>query len=165
MMARSVSMLFWCAFLLAAAPAQATLTSDRSGKLWDHDVAKNTSTLVGSGSAWWDIALDPTTDFLYGITSTGVLMSIDTSKGAETVIGGGANEAQITGLTFDSSGTLFASGDDILFTVDLTTGLTTQVGSNGGSERSRKELRRDSGHRSEARLDGTSPGVRRTRGP
>lgn len=128
---RSLLVLVFCAFVGMANPAHAVFIGDNVGNLWNLDVATNTSTLIGnSGSAMVDIALDPTTNILYGVTDGGLLLvSINTSTAVATSIG--VTGAGINGLTFDSSGMLFGSGGTNLFTVDLGTGAATTVGSTG----------------------------------
>ena len=107
---RLLSALVVFAFLAVVSPAHAVFIGDSSGDLWDLDVATNISTNLGNSGvgAMFDIALDPITDTLYGVTGGGGLYSIDTTDGAATFIGG--TGAFINGLTFDSSGTLFGSG-------------------------------------------------------
>ena len=118
------------AFLAVGSPAHATYIGDNSGNLFDLDVATNTSTFIGNGGVvMFDIALDPISGTLYGISGAGGLYSINTTNGSVTFIG---NSGQfINGLTFDSSGTLFGSGGISLFTLNTGTGAATTVGSTG----------------------------------
>ena len=118
--------------LLGVQPASAIFISDTFGDLYDLDVSTNTSTLIGNnglGVDFIDIALDPISGILYGTTSGALLASIDTTTGVGTVIG--STLFGMTGLTFDSSGTLFGSGATSLYTVNTTTGAGTVVGDTG----------------------------------
>lgn len=130
---RLLSIFALCMFFSIANPTYAVFIGDNTGDLYELDVATNTSTLIGNSGigAMFDIAQDPTTNILYGITSGGLLASIDTSTGAATGIGGAG--AFINGLTFDSSGTLFGSGGTNLYTLDLLSGLASAVGNTGFS--------------------------------
>lgn len=118
------------AFLALGSPAHATFIGDNAGNLWDLDVATNTSTLIGNGGVvMFDIALDPISGTLYGVSGTGGLYSIDTTDGSTSLIG--ATTAFINGLTFDSSGTLYGSGGAGLFTLSTVTGSASLVGNTG----------------------------------
>ncbi len=70
---RSLLVLVFCAFLGMANPAHAVFIGDGSGNLFNLNVATNTSTLIGNSGigAMFDIALDPTTNILYGVTGGG----------------------------------------------------------------------------------------------
>jgi hypothetical protein len=126
-----LSSLMFSAFLAAANPVHAVYIGDSSGGLYDLDVTTNSSTYLGNSGvgAMFDIALNPLTNMMYGVTGIGNLYSINTTNGAASFIGG--TGAFINGLTFDSSGTLFGSGGTSLFTVNLTTGAASTVGSTG----------------------------------
>lgn len=118
------------AFLAMVSPVHAVFIGDSGGNLYDLDVATNTSTFLGNGGVtMFDIALDPTSSILYGVSGGGSLYSINQTNGATSLIGG--TGAVINGLTFDSSGTLFASGGSSLFNVDLGTGAAGLVGITG----------------------------------
>jgi hypothetical protein len=74
---------------------------------------------------------------LYGISlslysSNSVLYAIDPNSGAGTAVGSGTG-AILNALTFGSSGTLYATGGDSLYTISTSTGYATLVGSGGGS--------------------------------
>lgn len=126
-------LLLGCAFsaaMMATGPANAVYIGDAAGNLYDLDVTTNSSALIGnSGVTFFDIALDPTTGNLYGVSGAGVLYSVNTTDASATTIG--STGQFINGLTFDSSGTLFGSGLTSLFTVNLGTGAATTVGSTG----------------------------------
>ena len=117
--------------VLIAGSAQAVFIADSNGWLYDYDVATNTSTSLGNSGvgAWFDIALNPLTGSLYGVTGNRNFYSIDTSTGAATAIGNVGSF--VNGLTFDSSGTLYASGLKDLYTIDLSSGSGTLIGSTG----------------------------------
>jgi hypothetical protein len=124
------------------------------------DVEKGTTTVIGPtgqpGSAALAITLDGKSAYTVvksvmgfppGVTGADAqLAKIDLATGAATLVGGlmGGN-LSIMGLTFAPNGVLYAAGDfdpssptfNSLYTIDLTTGLATRVGSLGtGSTRS-----------------------------
>jgi hypothetical protein len=92
------------------------------------------------------LAVHPTTGVMYGTTTSNSaadplsLISIDTTSGAGTLIGvGGSHPGNMADITFDSTGTLYAWGEDgggglagdDLYTIDLTTGVATKVADAG----------------------------------
>lgn len=124
------------------------------------DVEKGTTTVIGPtcqpGSASLAITRDGKTAYTVvkavkgfppGVTGADAqLAKIDLATGAATLVGGpmGGN-LSVMGLTFAPNGVLYAAGDfdpssptfNSLYTIDLTTGLATRVGSFGvGSTRS-----------------------------
>ncbi len=132
MKVRAKSLIAASAILTTLSPAYATYIGDDSGGLWNLDVTTNTKTFIGSnglGTSFYDIAQDPISGTLYGRTSDGRLASINTTTGAGTVIG--APGSFINGLTFDSSGTLYGSGNSALYTINTATGATTLIGNIG----------------------------------
>jgi len=136
MLQRLLTVLVFSLFAMMANPAHAVYIGDSSGYLYELDVATNTSTLLGNSGvgAMYDIALDPISGTLYGVTGatgTSTLYSLDKTNGSATMIG--STGKFINGLTFDSSGTLFGSGGSSLFTVDLGSGAASTVGSTGFS--------------------------------
>lgn len=111
--------------------AHAVLIGDNAGNLIDLDVTTNTSTLIGNGGVvMFDIAMDPLSGNLYGVSGSGYLYNINYTNGAVTAIGytGGVN-----GLTFNNSGTLFGTGGSRLYTINTTTGSSSLVGNTGYS--------------------------------
>ena len=128
---RQLAIFAFFLFVATANPAHAVFIASSSGDLYELEIASNTSTLLGNSGvgAMYDIALDPTSGSLYGVTGAGSLYSLDKTNGAATLIG--STGTFINGLTFDSSGTLFASGGSRLYTVDLLTGAATFVGNIG----------------------------------
>ena len=130
MLRRKLTVVF-ALFAMLANPAYAVFIGDSSGDLYELDVGANTSTLLGNSGvgAMFDIALDPISGSLYGVTGAGKLYSLDKSNGVATLIG--PTGVFINGLTFDSSGTLFASGGSSLYTVDLLSGVASLVGNTG----------------------------------
>jgi hypothetical protein len=123
--------LLFSALLTAFAPVHAVFIGDDYGNLFDVDVSTNASTLLGNSGvgAMYDIALDPTSGILYGVSGSGFLYSIDQANGAVSNVGW--TGAFINGLTFSDSGTLFGSGANGLFTLDLGTGNASLVGLTG----------------------------------
>ncbi len=120
--------------LLSLTPAFATYIGDDTGGLWTLDVTTNTKSFIGNnglGTSFFDIAMNPITGVLYGRTGDGRLATVSTTTGAATVIG--SSSAFINGLTFDSSGTLYGSGNTTLYTVNIATGAATSIGSIGFS--------------------------------
>ena len=86
---RSLLALVFTALVVMVSPAQAVFIGDSRGNLWDLDVATNTSTNLGNSGvgAMFDIALDPTSNILYGITGARRFYSIDQTNGAASLIG------------------------------------------------------------------------------
>ncbi len=119
------------AFFLSASPVLASYISDSNGNLYAYDITTNDVTLIGNSGegAWYDIALNPLTGMLYGITGYGLLYSISTNDGSATYIG--KTGKFINGLAFDSSGNLYGSGNIYLYTIDLSNGSATEVAKTG----------------------------------
>ncbi|OEY67317.1 hypothetical protein [Marinobacter sp. X15-166B] len=115
--------------IVAATSANATLIGASNGGLWDYDVSTDTSTFIGNTGVMFDIALNPITDRLYGVSSGGTLFEIDKSDASTTPIG--STGATINGLTFSSDGTLYGSGGNSLYTLNLGDGSATSIGSGG----------------------------------
>lgn len=82
---------------------------------------------------WYDIALNPQTDTLYGISAADSLYWIDKTNGNAHLIA--ATIPGITGLTFGKDGTLYAMlySSEHLFTINVQTGAWTDLGSVGTS--------------------------------
>jgi len=130
---RSLSFLVFLAATALANPVHALYIGDGSGNLWNLDTDTNTSTKVGNSAmgAMYDIALDPISGNLYGVTKLGKQLAlIDQTTGAATKVGGWTG-AFINGLTFNSAGTLYGTGNNWLYTIDLVTGAATAVGATG----------------------------------
>lgn len=99
------------------------------------------STIGEVGPATRGLAYNNLTNTLYGITTTGELYTINTTTGTPTLIGDADNLSTASrGLGFDEeTGTLFMTADPDgngalltnLYTLDLTTGAATLVGSTG----------------------------------
>ncbi len=97
------------------------------------------------------LAIDPLTGVMYATGTNGhqshALFTIDKTTGAATLVGQAGGECcvspfgfNVNGLGFRSDGTLFANGFTLsqseaayshLFTIDLTTGAATDIGSHG----------------------------------
>jgi hypothetical protein len=107
--------------------AHASLINDAFGGLWKYNVNTNLSTLIGQTGTMHDIALDPTTNILYGVLGGTALYAIDPNTAATSFIG--HTNAIINGLTFDSNGTLYGSGGNNLFSLSLSTGFAALIGS------------------------------------
>lgn len=99
------------------------------------DTATGAITTIGSmGIVMNGIAYDPISDMLYGVSSTG-LYSIDSLTGALTLIG----EANVASSVFinlacSPSGKLYTVNmtDDVLYTLDKSTGAATTIGTGLG---------------------------------
>lgn len=115
-----------------AANANAVFIGDGSGNLFELDVDTNVSSLIGNGGVtMFDIAMDPISQMLYGVSGGGTLYSIDKSDGSISSIG--STGSSINGLTFSSSGTLYGSGGSNLYTINTLSGLSSLVGNTGYS--------------------------------
>ncbi|MBI5435068.1 MAG: hypothetical protein HZA52_19695 [Planctomycetes bacterium] len=114
-----------------------------TGVITEYPLMSTSLSFTGGG-----LALHPTTGVLYatglnGFQSSG-LFTIDKTSGAPTLIGQCGGQCcvapfgfNMNGLGFRDDGTLFANGftlsdpDSHLFTIDLSTGLATEVGPHG----------------------------------
>lgn len=78
--------------------------------------------------SWDDIALNPLTDTLYGVSQLDTLYWIDKTNGRQHFIG--ATLPNMNGLTFGKDGTLYgmAANRDNLFTINPYTGVWTDLG-------------------------------------
>jgi len=119
--------------LIIANPVYAVFIADSGGNLYDYDSATNNSSLIGNSGfgAWFDIAMNPVTNTLYGITGSKGFYSINTDNGAASYIGNAGSF--INGLVFDTNGQLYGSGGNYLYTIDLNNGSATSVGYTGFS--------------------------------
>ena len=108
--------------------AHAVYIGSDNGALYDYDVSTNNRTLIGHTYTMLDIALDPISGILYGVTGGAKLWSIDTTNASTTFIG---NTAGVNGLTFDVSGNLYGSGGTALFSINTSSGASTLLGSTG----------------------------------
>ncbi len=125
--------------LIAASSAQAVFIGDDAGNIHNHNVSTNTSVNLGNTGVgpMFDIALNPLTDRLYGVTVNQPLNQpvtydfheINTTTGVATTIGN--HSGFINGLTFDSSGVLYGVGLDFLYTINLATGAAATIGTTG----------------------------------
>ncbi|CAM3812651.1 PEP-CTERM sorting domain-containing protein [Rheinheimera salexigens] len=116
------------ALLLAGTTsAHASFINDGLGGLWEYNVNTNISTLIGNTGTMYDIALDPTSNILYGVLGGTALYAIDQDTAATSFIGN--TNAIINGLTFGSNGILYGSGGNSLFSLSLSTGLAGFIGS------------------------------------
>jgi hypothetical protein len=121
-------LLAWLATgLMAASPLAQALelwVDDANGKLGRVDVATGAVTIVGNmGVVMADIAFDPL-GHLFGV-SGGNLYSINSGNAGVTLIG--SVGASVNSLVFSSSGTLYAA-NNLLYTINTTTGAGTAVG-------------------------------------
>ena len=106
--------------------SQATFIGDSQGNLYNYDSFTNSSVLIGNTGSMFDIALNPITNILYGISGSGNLFEIDQNDASTNLIGNTNN--QINGLTFDNSGILYGSGGSGLFSIDLLSGAANLIG-------------------------------------
>lgn len=106
------------------------LTFTPSNDLFRFDLATGTSARIGSTSVTMDGLAFDASDVLYGVSALeSSLYTIDVNTGATTRVGSlGFDVGNLFGaLTFAPDGTLYASLDDRLYTLDKTTGLATQA--------------------------------------
>ncbi len=130
MIKRLLSILTLSVLLMMVNPAHAVFIGTGNGDLYNLNVSTNTSVLIGNSGTMFDIALDPTSGLLYGLSGSGFSLSlINTTNAAPTFIGG--TGSGLNGLTFDSAGTLYASGGNSLFTVNLGSGAASLIGNTG----------------------------------
>ena len=86
--------------------------------------------ITGTGTSIDDIAIDPSTGTMYGSdTSNTQLITINTSTGASTAVGGFGGGVDMEGIGFHSDGTLYGTAGQRLYTINTSTGAATQVGS------------------------------------
>lgn len=116
----------WLLVLLCTVPAsgETIYASLGNGDIVAVDTVQKTSTLMAhTYKTWFDIAFAPD-GRLYG-SDTNHLFLIDPVSGSSSLIG--AFGTFINGLTFVQE-TLYASGDIWLYTIDLSSGQATRVG-------------------------------------
>ncbi|BBM67408.1 hypothetical protein VA249_40540 [Vibrio alfacsensis] len=107
--------------------ANATFIGDSSGGLWDYDAGTNSSTFIGDSGTMFDIALDPISSALYGVSGNGNLYEINQTDASTTLVGD--TNSFINGLTFGSDGTLYGSGGGNLFSINTSNAATSVIGS------------------------------------
>ena len=122
--------LVFCALVVLTSQARAVYIGADNGSLYDYDVSTNTKVLIGNTVAMYDIALDPISGTLYGVDTNANLVSIDTTNASTTFIG---RTVGVNGLTFDSSGALYGTGNPGLFSIDTSTGSYSLLGNTGFS--------------------------------
>lgn len=102
--------------------------------LYQFDRATGAMTNLGNiGATFNDLALDPTTNMIYGTTGTN-LYSIDPSGPSATLIGPhGGGALYMIGIACDMSGNLYGYNldYDMFQSIDKTTGAATDIGSIG----------------------------------
>ncbi len=131
--------------LILSAQSTIYIATD-NGTIYEVDPVNCTSTSLGtinvtgailSGFSFYDIAINPLTEEMYGVDDVGNLVLIDYENGTGTVIGSNSpptlNGLGLNALTFDENGVLYAAAgiNDFLYTIDLTTGFSDAVGSMG----------------------------------
>ena len=119
----------------------ATDTSVAGGQLYSIDLGTGIATGIGNpGDLGFNnvdgLSFQPGTGILFGITdATDQLITINATTGVGTAVGPLGINLQDAGLSFDSSGALFASADqgagDGLNTVNPVTGAATNLGNDG----------------------------------
>ena len=116
--------------IFATTPATAgrIYIGDSDGTIGIVDTAGNVLDTFGMDRYFNDIAFNPLSGILYGITST-ALYSIDLGGGTSTLIGGSYTNG-LNALVFDSLGTAYAMSnyDTNLYTVNTGTGALILVG-------------------------------------
>ena len=104
--------------------------------LYSFNIASGTSSLIAHTSDTIGALAFSSSGILYGLGQLdGELYSISTTTGATTLIGNvGVDDGNpVSSLAFNSSGQLFATIDDSLFTLNTATGLAKAVGSGSPS--------------------------------
>jgi hypothetical protein len=109
-----------------------------SGCLWEIDPKTGVTTNMGGGGndTFNGLAYNPITEKLYAVSSE-ALYETDIKTGQHNYIGSFNNSGQaIIGIAFDEYGILYGwdvkfEGDSYLYTINVTTGQATQVGSLG----------------------------------
>jgi hypothetical protein len=105
-----------------------------NGALWEIDPETGAVTEIGGGGTGMNgLALDPTSNQLYGASgngATGGLWKVDSDTGEQEYIGDFVSTAWIIGMTCTQDGTLYGwdISPDYLYTIDKDTGEATQVG-------------------------------------
>ncbi len=102
-------------------------------ELWRFDLGGGSATLVDGdlGRRYDGLAFDPS-DVLFGFSQRGNLYTIDTSTGAQTLVGDpGIPSGSTAGMTFTSDGTLYIVEKSALYEVDPTSAASTLVGPTG----------------------------------
>ena len=144
---RAASMLRWLSFagwalILGGSSAHAAPilygTAGQGGNdpllILDPQTGAVVQTVGPTGFSLTGLAMDPTTDILYGVTSQGdpaaqrLLVAIDTTTGAGTLVGSLGVNARVSDIEFSSTGVLYGIGSTGLGTINLTTGLFTAIG-------------------------------------
>ncbi|SET06477.1 PEP-CTERM sorting domain-containing protein [Thalassotalea agarivorans] len=128
---RIIKILICLVTLAFTGNTSATLIGTGDGGLWDLDTNNNSVTFIGSSGVMFDIAMNPLTGKLYGVTGGSDLYEISTSDASTTFIGN--TGFGLNGLTFASDGTLYGTGSNSLYSVDIGNGITTLIGSGGYS--------------------------------
>ncbi len=124
---KSLKALFFLAASLPCISVQATYIGDSQGKLWHYDETTHSTDYIGQSQIMFDIALNPTSGLLYGITGGGSLYQIDTDDATTQYIC--KTNAFINGLTFNNQGDLFGAGGNSLYGINPNTASTTSIGS------------------------------------
>lgn len=107
-----------------------TGSGTNSFSLIDLELNPVDETVIGAVGFQAGMDVDPTTGILYGASST--LVTIDPDTGARTTIGS-IDSSTETGIlmrtiSFDPSGQLFGTANDILYQIDKTTAVATEIG-------------------------------------
>ena len=100
--------------------------------LYSIDIESCSTQLIGYTFAeFFDIAIHPFTETMYGITSEGFLYEIDKESAGISLIG--LSETGLNALTFASDGVLYAmkASSDDLYLIDIENAFATNLGSTG----------------------------------
>ena len=85
---------------------------------------------TGIGTQIDEIAIDPSTGTMYASdTTNSQLITVNTTTGVGTIIGGFGGTVDMEGMGFHSDGTLYGSEGQRVYSVNTSTGAATQIGS------------------------------------
>jgi len=107
-----------------------------NGALFEVDTETGEITEIGGGGVGLNgLALDPTSNLMYGCSSTNLVL-VDQESGGQEVIGPFGIGDTMIGMAFDADGVLYGwdvkfSGDTNLYTIDTDEGTATVVGPMG----------------------------------
>jgi len=116
-------------FLVSALHSDATVAND----LYTFDVVDGTSQKLGSTTVTVDALAFDTNNILYALGQDDVnLYTVNQTNGTMTMVGplGVAMSSPFAGMTFGPDGTLYASINDQLYTLDKTNGVASVVSTN-----------------------------------
>lgn len=104
--------------------AQPVFVAGASGNLYRFELSNCKAQNLGKTAVFVDLAMDPTSNELYGINWAG-LHKIDTVTANTTLIG---KTIDANALTFDRNGTLYAASGGSIYTIDKSNGTYKHLG-------------------------------------